>query len=96
MLIHEMVKAGYQKHICLGTDAGRRTYHKTWGSGVGIDYDETVFLPRLRDEGLSEDAIQDIYIKNPARFFSIEKLIKISPIRGDFLSQIKPHFKLLF
>ena len=73
MLIHEMVKAGYQKHICLGTDAGRRTYQKSWGSGTGIDYDLTVFLPRLRDEGLAEDAIEDIYINNPARYFSIEK-----------------------
>ena len=73
MLIIEMIKAGYQKHICLGTDAGRRTYHKTWGSGTGIDYDETVFMPRLRDEGVSEEAIQDIYINNPARYFSIEK-----------------------
>jgi phosphotriesterase-related protein len=73
MLIKEMIKAGYQKHICLGTDAGRCTYHKSWGSGTGIDYDETVFLPRLRDEGVSEDAIQDIYINNPARYFSIEK-----------------------
>ena len=73
MLIHEMVKAGYQKQLCLGTDAGRRTYHKSWGSGTGIDYDETVFMPRLRDEGLPEDAIKDIYINNPARYFSIDK-----------------------
>jgi phosphotriesterase-related protein len=73
MLIHEMVKAGYKKHICLGTDAGRRTYHKSWGSGTGVDYDQTVFLPRLRDEGLAEDAIEDIYINNPARYFSIDK-----------------------
>ncbi|NMB61744.1 MAG: phosphotriesterase-related protein, partial [Chloroflexi bacterium] len=41
--------------------------------GTGVDYDETVFMPRLRDEGVSEEAIQDIYINNPARFFSIEK-----------------------
>jgi predicted metal-dependent phosphotriesterase family hydrolase len=73
MLIREMVKAGYQKHICLGTDAGRRTYQKSWGSGTGIDYDETVFLPRLREEGISEDVIKDIYINNPARYFSIDK-----------------------
>ena len=73
MLIKEMIKAGYQKHICLGTDAGRRTYHKSWGSGTGVDYDETVFMPRLRDEGVSEEAIEDIYINNPARYFSIDK-----------------------
>lgn len=73
MLIKELTKAGYQKQICLGTDSGRRTYHKSWGSGTGIDYDVTVFMPRLRDEGVSEEAIEDIYINNPARFFSIEK-----------------------
>jgi phosphotriesterase-related protein len=73
MLIHELVKAGYQKHICLGTDSGRRTYQKSWGSGTGIDYDLTVFVPRLREENLPEDAIQDILVNNPARYFSIDK-----------------------
>jgi len=73
MLVHEMVKAGYQKQITLGTDAGRRGYQKSWGGGVGIDYDLEVFVPRLRDEGLPEDAIEDILINNPARIFTIEK-----------------------
>ena len=73
MLIKEMIKAGFQKQICLGTDAGRRTYHKSWGSGTGVDYDETIFIHRLRDDGVTEEAIQDIYVNNPARMFSIDK-----------------------
>ncbi len=73
MLIREMVNAGFQKQIVLGTDAGRRTYHKSWGSGTGVDYDFTVFMPRLLEDGVSEEAVKDIYVNNPARLFSLDK-----------------------
>jgi phosphotriesterase-related protein len=71
-LIRCMVEAGYQKHLLLGVDAGRSSYQKAYGGGVGIDYDLTVFLPRLREQGIPEDAIQDIYVNNPARLFAME------------------------
>lgn len=72
MLIRELIQAGYQKHIVLGTDSGKKSYQKAYGAGAGIDYDMTVFLPRLRDEGIPEDAIEDIYVNNPARLFAFE------------------------
>ncbi len=71
-LIRSMIEAGYQKHLLLGVDAGRSSYQKAYGGGVGIDYDLTVFMPRLREEGIPEDAIQDIYVNNPARLFAME------------------------
>jgi len=73
MLISEMIKAGYQKHIVLGTDSGKKSYQKAYGAGTGIDYDFTVFKPRLIEEGFPEDAIEDIYVNNPARLFAFEK-----------------------
>ncbi len=72
-LIRGMVKAGYQKHITLGCDAGKKSYQKAYGGGTGFDYDLTVFVPRLREEGISEDAIEDMLVNNPARLFAIEK-----------------------
>jgi predicted metal-dependent phosphotriesterase family hydrolase len=71
-LIRGMIKAGYGKHIVLGVDAGRASYQKVYGGGVGIDYDVKVFLPRLREEGIPEEAIQDIFVNNPARLFAME------------------------
>ncbi len=72
-LIKEMIKAGYQKQITLATDSGKKSYLKAYGAGTGIDYDLTVFVPRLREEGVSEDAIEDMLINNPARLFSIDR-----------------------
>lgn len=72
-LIKEMIKAGYQKHITLATDSGKKSYLKAYGAGTGIDYDLSVFVPRLREESVSEDAIQDILVNNPARLFAFDK-----------------------
>jgi predicted metal-dependent phosphotriesterase family hydrolase len=71
-LIRDMLDAGFQKQICLGVDAGRSSYQKAYGGGVGIDYDLTVFVPRMREEGIPEDAIQDMIANNSARLLAID------------------------
>lgn len=72
-LIKQLIAAGYQKQITLATDSGKKSYQKAYGAGTGIDYDLSVFVPRLREEGVSEDAIEDMLVNNPARLFSLEK-----------------------
>jgi phosphotriesterase-related protein len=72
-LIKEMIKAGYQTHITLSTDSGKKSYQKAYGAGTGIDYDLVEFVPRLREEGVSESAIEDILVNNPARLFTFKK-----------------------
>jgi len=72
-LIKEMIKAGYQKHITLATDSGKKSYLKAYGAGTGIDYDLSTFVPRLREEGVGEDAIEDMLIHNPARLFTFDR-----------------------
>ncbi|MGE5601570.1 MAG: phosphotriesterase [Nitrososphaerales archaeon] len=72
-LIRGMIGAGHQKQITLGGDAGKKSYQKAYGSGTGFDYDLTVFVPRLREEGIPEDAIEDMLVNNPARLFALEK-----------------------
>ncbi len=72
-LIKEMIRAGYQKHITLSTDSGKKSYQIAYGAGTGIDYDLIEFVPRLREEGVSESAIEDILVNNPARLFMFKK-----------------------
>ena len=71
-LIKEMIDSGYQSQIVLGVDAGHASYQKAYGGGAGIDYDVSVFIPRMREEGISNSAIKDLTINNPARLFSIK------------------------
>lgn len=72
-LIKQLIAAGYQKQITLATDSGKKSYLKAYGAGTGIDYDLSVFVPRLREEGVSEEAIEDMLVNNPARLFALEK-----------------------
>jgi len=73
-LIAALVEAGYQKQILLSMDAGRASYQTAHSKGIahGIAYMLTDFVPLLREVGVKEDAIEDILINNPARFFSFE------------------------
>jgi len=72
-LIYRAVDAGFQKQLLLCMDAGRASYQKAYGWGYGIDYMLTVFVPRLRSEGLAESAIEDMLVNNPARLFAIDE-----------------------
>jgi len=72
-LIKMLIDAGYEKHILLGVDAGKASYQKAYGGGVGIDYDLTVFKPRMIEDGIPENAIEDIFVNNPARLFALQK-----------------------
>ncbi|MGA9595023.1 MAG: phosphotriesterase-related protein [Acidimicrobiia bacterium] len=73
MLIREMCDAGYQDRILLGTDSGKRSYQKAWGSGTGIDYDLTITGPRMTEEGFDPSVFEDLMVNNPARFFQLDR-----------------------
>jgi 5-phospho-D-xylono-1,4-lactonase len=63
------VKAGFGKQIVLGGDLARKSYWPSYGTGggPGLTYILWRFIPWLRSEGLSEEAIQDLLARNPAR-----------------------------
>ena len=66
---------GYGRQILLGTDSGKASYQKVYGSVSGIDYDPAVFCPRLiDDEGFDPDYVQDLLVNNAAAFFAFEPL----------------------
>jgi len=68
-LIKGMIEAGYGKQLLLGSDMARASYLRAYGGGPGLDYILVRFLPRLRREGVSQEAIDDIMVHNPARAF---------------------------
>lgn len=81
-LLRTMVDAGYGQQIMLGTDMARPSYLRAYGGGPGLDYILTRFLPRLREEGFSDDVIDEMMVLNPARAFSRRKTVHEASI-GD-------------
>lgn len=75
-LILGLIERGYQKQLVLGMDAGRAScqsgYMKEKGiQAKGIAYMMTDFVPLLEQTGVSQQALEDILIRNPARLLSI-------------------------
>lgn len=76
-LVKVLGEKGYGKQILLGTDSGKASYQKAYGSVSGIDFDPAVFAPRLiEDEGFDPDYVQDLLVNNAATFFAFD------PIKG--------------
>jgi predicted metal-dependent phosphotriesterase family hydrolase len=73
MLITELLRLGYGRQILLGTDSGKRSYQKAYGAVSGIDYDPAVFCPRLLDQGVDRQYVEDLLINNGQRFFAFGK-----------------------
>lgn len=76
-LMRQLIDAGHADQLLLGSDFARPSYLRAYGGGPGLDYILTRFLPRLRREGFSDDIIDGIMIRNPARAFGRR------PIAGD-------------
>lgn len=69
-LIKNMVEEGFGSQLLIGGDLGRKSYFKSYNGGPGLDYNLNIFLPRLKDIGLSDEAINNIYSNNAMRAFS--------------------------
>jgi predicted metal-dependent phosphotriesterase family hydrolase len=66
-LLRKMVEAGHGKQIVWGGDLARPSYQTAYGGAPGLKYILEDFIPRLRNEGFSEDVIADVFVNNPAR-----------------------------
>ena len=71
-VLKRMIDAGLGDRILLGNDLGRPSYWRSYGGGPGLDFVLTRFAPRLREEGVSDAAIQDLLENNPRRFLAGE------------------------
>lgn len=71
-VLKRMIDAGLGDRILLGNDLGRPSYWRSYGGGPGLDFVLTRFVPRLREEGVSDAAIQNLLENNPRRFLAGE------------------------
>lgn len=72
-LLRRLVDDGFGKQIMLCNDMGKKSHHPQYGGGPGWNWLKDRFLPRLLDEGFSQETIDDFMINNPARFYSLRK-----------------------
>lgn len=69
-LIKNMLDNGFSKQLLISADMGRQHYLHAYGGGPGFEYILKKFIPRLLDEGISQDHIDEIFTKNPARWLA--------------------------
>lgn len=70
-LIRQMWEWGYGDSILLGLDTTRERL-ASYGGAIGLDYLEATFVPLLRVDGVSTEAIDTMLVRNPSRAFSLK------------------------
>ena len=69
-LVAELVHRGYAERILLSHDICWRS-HLGYYDGHGFDYLATTFLPKLREKGVSDEAIHTMTVENPKRVLAV-------------------------
>lgn len=69
-LLRQLVADGYEDQLMLCNDMGRRSHHTVYGFGPGWQWIKQRFLPRLLEEGFTEEQIHKFMYANPARMFA--------------------------
>ena len=72
-LLKKLVADGYADRLMLSNDMGKRSHHTVYGKGPGWQWIKQRFLPRLLDEGFSQQTLDKFMIENPARFYTMYK-----------------------
>jgi 5-phospho-D-xylono-1,4-lactonase len=63
----------FPNQIMLGMDAARKKYWKSYGGGPGLDFLLTDFSAKLRIAGVTESALENIFVKAPAESYSFAR-----------------------
>ncbi|MFB6469243.1 phosphotriesterase [Cytobacillus sp. Hz8] len=69
-LIKNLIENGYGEQLLISADMGRQCYLHAYGGGPGFEYIIKKYIPRLLDEGISQQDIDTIFIKNPSRWLA--------------------------
>lgn len=67
-LIKHLIDNGYLTKILISGDMGRASYLESYGGGPGFRFIKTKFVNRLLNEGISQEQIDTIFIKNPMKW----------------------------
>ncbi len=70
-LARELVERGHADRLLLSQDVCHNSQLKAYGGNGYVHLFET-FLPELRAAGVSEDAIEQMTIVNPARILAVQ------------------------
>ena len=71
-ILKELFALGYVKQILLSDDNGRQSYFASYGGGPGLDYIPRVFVPMLREAGVSDEDIYQMTVLNPRTTLSFD------------------------
>jgi len=70
--LNALIENGFEDHIVLAGDNGRRSYLKSYGGGPGYAYILEHFVPRMHKEGFSNKVIDKMLVHNPRRILAFE------------------------
>ena len=65
-LIKGIIDAGFEDKLLISGDMGRQSYLHSYGGGPGFEFIIKKFIPRMQAEGISNEIIAKIFLKNPA------------------------------
>lgn len=72
-ILQKLVEDGFADRQLLSCDMGRRGYWTSYGGGPGFTYIPTKFVPRLLDQGFSQELVDMFTVKNPLEALAIRK-----------------------
>jgi phosphotriesterase-related protein len=72
-ILQKLVEDGFANRQLLSCDMGRRGYWTSYGGGPGFTYIPTKFVPRLLDQGFSQELVDMFTVKNPMEALAIRK-----------------------
>lgn len=70
-LLVSLIEAGHAKQILLSQSVAMAMQLKAFG-GTGYVYLQEVFLPRLKEHGIDDEAIHQMTVLNPCRILALE------------------------
>ncbi|MBC7261446.1 MAG: phosphotriesterase [Chloroflexi bacterium] len=76
--ILELVKRGYEDQILLGCDTARKSYFRSYGHGLGLDWMLRKWVPRFIEEATEAGfdgrrLVDKFLIENPRRYLSFKE-----------------------
>ncbi|MFF2387195.1 phosphotriesterase [Agromyces sp. NPDC058104] len=75
-LLRQLIKDGFEDQLMICNDMGRRSHHTVYGFGPGWQWIKQRFIPRLLEEGFTEEQIHKFMYTNPAKQYHWAEPVK--------------------
>ena len=74
-IVTQLIAAGHAASLMLATDGARRSMWTAYGGKPGLAALATDVVDALRDEGVDDEAIERLLVRNPAEFFTFREVV---------------------